>query len=79
VIPVSCRLAVNEILLRGQVARAQREIESSSSSFSHPTPNETQDFYSISFIETSLIEVFAVKNFQVQLHGNPLRLDVEFP
>jgi hypothetical protein len=74
---VSSKLAANETLLGGQVARAQREIKSSSSS--RPTPDETQDFYSISFIETSLIEVFAVKNFQIQLHGNPLRLDVKFP
>jgi hypothetical protein len=73
---MSPRLAANETLLKAQVARAQREIKSSSSS--RPTADETQDFHSIPFIEASLIEVLATEDFQVQLNGNPLRLDVEF-
>ena len=74
---MSPRLAANETLLKAQVARKEWDIKSSS--FSRPTPDETQDFHSIPFMEVSLIEVFAIKDFQVQLNGNPLRLDVEFP
>jgi hypothetical protein len=40
--------------------------------------DETQYLHSISLFQTSVIEVLAIHNFQIQLHRHALGLDGEF-
>jgi hypothetical protein len=40
--------------------------------------DEAQDLHSIPLFQTSVIEVFAVQDFQVQFHRHSLSLDNEF-
>jgi hypothetical protein len=47
-------------------------------SYLRAAADKAQDFYPIAFLETAKLKVLTVKNFQIQLHGNPLRFDVEF-
>src|SRR5689334_3226759 len=39
--------------------------------------DEAQDFHSISVVETSPLEVLPIQDFQIQLDGNPLGLDLQ--